>query len=385
MAGMISADLLDYCPTDNPPKDILDPPCPYLLSSEFVELQDLVRSWALPIPYTYINIFNKWLRRDKKGLKQHKWVIDIYANMIEPHAEELGFMENKEHSEEVLTSGLFCFLGQIIFYYSQYGLVAIPGQDASKDIYSRIRIIFDFSLLYIHVDHYLDNVKLNPEEKSRTLAQMFMLIHDPYCIEAPPRMSGLVSAYQRILKDAPEAKDVLIKLFMTEVLCIQKQTNPNLTRQEYIHITEIKGGRTATAIQAILGDKLTPEGYQIGACVQLLDDLIDVYADLEAGVWTLATHDLKKYGILDNYLLYTARRIVTLDSRFTIFKFLMMEILTYAISQHNCFSPIIKRRLKSSMHLRYDKGSKMMNIVNFWIQEYILEIRKNRPPKEKIT
>ena len=378
MSGMIPADILDYCSTDKPLDDVPDPPAPHLLGPELVELQDLVRSWAFPIQAECIAIFNDWLRLEREGLKKHNWIIDMYAKMIEPHAEELGFLDNREHSEEVLTSGLFCFLGQIIFYYSQYGLDSIPGQDPVKNLLYRVPTIFDFSLLYIHVDHYLDNINLDPMEKMTTLGKMFLLIHDPDCMEPPSRMKGLVVAYRRLLQDSPGSKDVLIKLFMTEVLCIQKQSDPNLTRKEYMHITEIKGGRTATAIQSILGDELTPEGYQIGACVQLLDDLMDVYADLEAGVWTLATHDLKKYGILDNYLLYTARRISSLDGRFTMFKFLMMEILTYAISQHNCFSLAIKRHLHSSMHLRYDQGSKMMNIVNAWLQQYILEIRKNK-------
>lgn len=375
----MAAGILDFCPTDKLPENVPDPPHAHLWGDDLIELQNLVRSWVFPIPARYIDAFNEWLRMEKDGMKDHSWIIDIYAKMIEPHAEELGFLDDMEHSEEVLTSGLFCFLGQLIFYYSQYGTQSIPGQDPSRTLLSRIQTIFDFSLLYIHVDHYLDNVKLNPEEKSATLGQMFLLIHDPTCMPAPPRMEGLVEAYRRLLEDSPEAKDVLIKLFMTEVACIKLQTDSTLSRQDYIHITEIKGGRTATAIQAILGDKLTPEGYQIGACVQLLDDLMDVYADLDAGVWTLATHDLKKYGILDNYLLYTARRIVGLDSRFTIFKFLMMEILTYSISQHDCFSPTIKRRLRSSMHLRYDKGSKMMNIVNSWLRHYITEIRQNKP------
>lgn len=371
--------IFQYKPSDDLPPPTHDPEISFLTGPEMKELQATVENWAIPASCDDIEFINEWIRQPENGMMDHTWIIELYAQLIAPHNHELGFMDGSEHSEEVLTSGLFCFLGQIIFFYSQYGLESKTEEEPEKDVWYYLSTIFDFTLLYIHVDHYLDSVKESETDKLATLARMFQLIEDPESYEPPVRMIGLVAAYRRILKEIPESKFALIDLFKTEVFSIGFQSSPDLSREQYLKITELKGGRTASAIQAIMGDKLTSQGYQVGVCVQLLDDLIDVYADKEMGIHTLATHDLVKYGVLDHYVLYTARRIVGLSHEFTIFKLLMMEILTYALSQHDCYTPTIKRRLRRSMHLRYDKGSRMMNIVNGWISQRVAQILRKIP------
>jgi hypothetical protein len=348
---------------ESPILDYRDPGSDRLTKDELIELESLINRWILPMNEADIEVLNSYMCSDK--IHKFDFVIEMYVELILPHVDELGILDKTEHSEELLTSGLYCFLGIFFFRYSQYGY----SIETIKDEMSHL---FNFVLLYLHVDHYLDDPKVKESERTKTLALMIELLHKPDISKAPNKMTGLVKAYINLLNRSPDAKNILIKLFMSEVLGLLYQRSDKKSRFDYLTIAEIKGGRVGSAIQACLGLSFDKSHYEIGACVQLLDDMIDVYSDQDNQINTTATYDLKHYGHLDHLVLYTARRIDNLDVRFTIFKIFFMENLTYAISHGQAFSRTLRRRLKSYVHLRYCNGTKMMEIVNEWIRQRIM-------------
>lgn len=149
--------------------------------------------------------------------------------------------------------------------------------------------------------------------------------------------STIIFRYQSLIshgtKDERRRKiEALKDIYYLEIKSSQVQKNTNLDRDLYLDICENKGGATVQAIEAILGLPVSHDGYQLGACIQLLDDLYDVQKDINDKIITVATHDLDKYGNLDELFCYTIIKIDNLDKRYLIFKIGLLEMLIALIA-----------------------------------------------------
>src|SRR5690606_484152 len=79
----------------------------------------LVSNW---IPWIDDDVLKQYNEYISSGiLRNHYWAVSEYVKRMVPYAQELGFLEQGKKSN-VLTAGLFCFTGQCLIYYCQYGL-----------------------------------------------------------------------------------------------------------------------------------------------------------------------------------------------------------------------------------------------------------------------
>jgi hypothetical protein len=185
-------------------------------------------------------------------------------------------------------------------------------------------------------------------------------------------LSRMMESYRFILEKRSISHQPLVSVFMTEVEGIEYQKNPNLSTEQYLDIAERKGATTAIAIQACLGLQTNDQIYNLGAIIQLLDDMIDVYEDMSNEINTVATDELTKNGNLDRLWCHTALRIGNIKDPFVLFKLTMSEMLLYLLSENvTAFGHRIRRRFSPMIHVNYQKGSRMMEIMSSAIKNIL--------------
>ena len=158
---------------------------------------------------------------------------------------------------------------------------------------------------------------------------MSILILDPLSYKTmslnDPILEVIANIYYQLITNCPKVKEVIIKLFQSEIEGLDIQNNPNLSREQYYNIATKKGKYTMLVLQAIVDNDdatISEASCQLGEIMQKIDDSLDVLSDKENGIYTIATHDLDKKGILDELWIDITKQIDSIDSQFNIFKIL---------------------------------------------------------------
>jgi hypothetical protein len=192
-----------------------------------------------------------------------------------------------------------------------------------------IEDVFLYNLLYILVDHYIDDINMDNETKTTAIKQMYILVNDPLEYKSmnlvDPLLKTTAKVYYKLLTRCPKCKDSIIKLFTSEVNGLYIQKNSTCTRDIYYDIALKKGGYTMEVLQHIVGnedEKIAKATYQIGEIMQLIDDSLDVISDKNNKINTIATRDLSINGNLDELWIDIINRVNNIDSNFTVFKLL---------------------------------------------------------------
>lgn len=247
-----------------------------------------------------------------------------YIDLLRPYTDILGISGKGDQPREA-----DCVASGIVFFYGcLFYIMHFPGWGA------HIEDIFLYNLLYILVDHYIDDIRIQPELKNQTIAQMFTLIHNPLA-EIPlldPILKTIAIVYYRLITRCPDTKPAILDLFLAEIEGLSIQKSATLSREQYYNIALRKGGYTMKVLQRIVGNSdptLDAAAYKLGEIVQFLDDLLDVVTDMKNGIHTIATHDLRTRGNLDELWIDTMHKINAIDPRFTVFKILHTFFAVY--------------------------------------------------------
>jgi hypothetical protein len=191
-------------------------------------------------------------------------------------------------------------------------------------------------MLYILVDHYIDDIGVHPDTKHQAIAQMYLLIEHPQLHATLPLVDPILKViamtYQRLLTRCPTIKPAIISLFQTEIEGLSIQHSASASRDQYYSIALRKGGRTLEVLQQIVGNTepaVTAASFHIGTVMQLVDDCVDVMADRANGIHTIATYELEKHGTLDVLWCDLVDKIAHIDGRFTMFIMLYMVFAVY--------------------------------------------------------
>lgn len=249
-----------------------------------------------------------------------------YLEFLQPYASVLGLIgeENRPREADCAASGIVFFYGCLIYimHFPDWG--------------QHIEDIFLYDMLYILVDHYIDDVRVDPTVKQQAIAQMYLLIQSPELHQTLPLVDPVLKVialtYHRLLTRCPNIKPVIIRLFQTEINGLAIQRNGNATREQYYTMALNKGGYTLEVLQHIVGNddpSITTASFHIGTIMQLVDDCVDVMADKANGIHTIATHELDTKGHLDDLWTELVHKIHQIDSRFTIFIILYMIFAVY--------------------------------------------------------
>ena len=226
-----------------------------------------------------------------------------------------------DFAEGETSSGAICFFGSIIMSLLQLGYI------------NNMDELFTLSSCYILTDHYLDDDTISMEKKISTIKQINKFINNTSEDETidSPIIQAVADKYISMVTRLPESEPHLKELFHAEVKTMYLQTNDNLDRDKYLEICEWKGGLTCNAIQALLGLEITDAEYTLGACIQLVDDMLDINDDISLKINSIATHDYKEDGNLDKLMVYTVNRIFNMDRRYNFFKPILLLGMILAI------------------------------------------------------
>lgn len=252
-----------------------------------------------------------------------KQLLTKYTDLIDPYAKTLNLYNNPREAD-CLASGIVFFYGCLIYimHFPNWG--------------NYIEDIFLYNLLYILVDHYIDDNSINAETKKIAIHQMQLLVHDPNLINTieiiDPILLLIADTYNNLIIRHPNVKNSIINLFNAEIEGYNIQNSKSSNRNIYYDIALRKGGHTMQVLQNIIDDTnehLLQSSFHIGTIMQLIDDCLDVVTDLNNNINTIATYDKENTCNLDNLLLDIIKRINNIDSRFTIFKIIYSVFVVY--------------------------------------------------------
>jgi ribosomal protein L23 len=251
-------------------------------------------------------------------------LLQQYINLIKPYSKVLGFEDNCPREADCAASGIVFFYGCFlcIIHFPNWG--------------EYIDDILNYNILYMLVDHFIDDSKVFEKTKNIAIYQMKQLIIDPGCSDklqlVDPILKTISNVYSKMLNKRPKIKSSISKLFSVEIESVTTQKRSDLNREEYYDLALRKGGYTMQVIQHIVGDtdvEITESLFHIGTIMQLIDDCIDVDSDKANNINTIATYDLLHYGNLDILWLDIIDRIGIIDSKFNIYKVIYSVFAVY--------------------------------------------------------
>ena len=277
-----------------------------------------------------MSVLEKWLppitKEDKEFFYQiltdttqtpGAFMLKEYVKRIIPYMTSI--LRSKEY--DCLASGAVFFFGCLVYimHFPKWG-------DYIDDILL-------YNLLYLLVDHYIDDNEMSDEIKQKSIKQMWILIQNPLSeVElVDPLLGQIASIYHKLITRRPNTKNAIIKVFEVEIEGLKIQNNPNSTREEYLDIARRKGAYSVQVLHHMLGDTSKEnyeQAYLWGAVLQLVDDSIDINDDLRNKINTIGTHEIKTKGNADDLWI----EIVTLiDSAkdFKIFKVIFSIFSAY--------------------------------------------------------
>lgn len=284
-----------------------------------------------------------------KTSDEDRWNLSIALVNIPRHKNFSLFRWYKHTVNKILTSdetnyvsGFVCFVGSILF-----------GLACDNDL-TCIDELFRYSTLYILLDHYLDDPTNEDSGKRRLiklLTKIFVNIGDNH-YDNPnldAREIDMIASFNLILKKNPDVRSSLAMILSSEIGGYRLQSDHSLTREEYLSIAINKGGHSLNAIEAILKMPISTGAFNLGACIQLDDDLRDVASDMRDNINTIATHDLVTTGNLDELALYQGKRIHALEERFVVFKVVLMGMLVHTVVVNSYFSERLRDSVEEYM------------------------------------
>ena len=304
------------------------------------EACDIARKWLPPVREQDKIALMECLNGTEKTCGSP--FIEKYVEFLLPYTEVLGISteDNKPREADCVASGFLFFYACVVY------IMHFPN---SKE---HIEDAFLYTVLYMLVDNYVDDIRVDDSLKQVAIDQMFILIKDPMAHErlplADPVLKTIATVYHRLTTRCPNTRYPMMQILKAEIDGAVIQKRCDCTRQEYYDTALLKGGYSVAVLQHIVGDtdeSIARASFQLGEITQLMDDMNDVMADREKGIHTIATHDLAEYGNLDNLWLDTINRINKIDDRFTVFKTIYMMYAVYIPDRiSNVYTSILRSK-----------------------------------------
>jgi hypothetical protein len=248
-------------------------------------------------------------------------------------------------SNDTLISGLMC-VGFLL------GLCCCLNKDQRKKIkmYRIINKIINYVLLYIMIDHYLDSNSVNKKDKKifgKWLIRCANNLSNGIKSMTIPRNCRNRLFYKEIwrlcLCTFKRDYNLLTKLTEIVVKTAQRQ-NKDLTKEELIKAYKDKGGWTVYVGGVITYGFVFDQDtmLKLGGYIQLIDDIMDCSQDIDDGIKTAVTYELKDMGNLDYIAKDMIYDINDIPDQFMIYKQSLYTILLYLINRSKHFSPGFK-------------------------------------------
>jgi len=288
-------------------------------------------------------IINKWSIQCSNTFRQQLsnfLLTDLFNNTITTQflirlSNDSNLATQILSNSSILISGSLFFIGSIGISLSQ-GLVP-----------SNLDHIFSFTSLYMLLDNYIDDNSIPLDQRLNLIKQLSILVNDNCYTNNPLDIINLITKYySSIITDIPSSRYYLQQCYTAEIISMKLQTDQLLSRSTYWILTIWKGGTAVQAIQSILQLPVTIDEYHLGACIQCIDDILDLTDDLQSNINTVATFDHKANGVIDQFFFETLFLINDLSSKYTLFKPILIGLLLYSLSRSHFYSPELYQSFK---------------------------------------
>ena len=325
-----------------------------LSSHELKNIKDVLKKWAI----------SKYQLQGKTTLNDlYKALSEMdFTPIINSFAKRLNEVSYRfTKSEQV--SGSICFFGGVLTSLVNTGKI------------EEIEGIFTFSLCYMLVDHFLDNIDNSEKEKGQCMKDIVNLLL--YDIESSDNklINAAMDRYRILIKNNPDCKKYIIDLLKSELQGVTVSKNKNLKREEYKSIAEEKGGKTSLAISQIIRLKDDSIHYDCGKCIQLIDDFLDIKDDESLNIYTLARYDLD-HNNLDRYVYDSIQEIDKLSSTYNTFKSILIGGLVLAINDN--YKHVSTELLSCFEEYNIFGPENSKDSLNEWFHEKLYEYIENR-------
>ncbi len=255
-----------------------------------------------------------------------------------------------------LISGFICFLGGLLFCRTVTGKLQY------------IQELFRYSTLYLILDHYIDDPKISQVGKRKLIKVMSRAMMNGGKTDAEnltdSKIHDMINGIRIILDTTPNSLPNLRQIYEEQMRTYRLQSIQDLTREEYLSFSLNKGGYTVKAIESLIGLSPTEGAHDLGACIQLDDDLRDVMIDMKNKINTIATYDYRVNGNLDDLAFELVTRIDALEEKYWLFKAILMTGLIHTVVTNSYFSTSLRNELEE--YLLIDKN------ITFEIIQYVM-------------
>lgn len=220
--------------------------------------------------------------------------------------------------------------------------VAMPKPHDSLITMSEVyTVAIKFSVMYIHVDSYIDSPTVSQEEKTAFVAWMCNPSTDGDC----PRKQKLLEIRKYLQERYADANLWIDELIKTTVLTYRTQYNRNATKKQLLKACTHKGGVTLLTLYRLIYGTGGREIYEIGSCMQLLDDIIDCTKDVREEVNTYCTCVHRKHIWIDKCAIRLVRMLSRISDEYFGIVGAMCLSLKYTILKSGNFSPGMRIRI----------------------------------------
>jgi phytoene/squalene synthetase len=101
---------------------------------------------------------------------------------------------------------------------------------------------------------------------------------------------------------------------ISQLMSIYQQTDKTPSKEDLLKITFTKGGISALALMYLMAPNMKEKEikaiYELGAVMQLIDDISDIKEDLKSGIWTVPNQKLLTYQELKQLYVGTVNNLI---------------------------------------------------------------------------
>lgn len=283
------------------------------------ERRVLTRYW-LDLPHCIRDIFtgsskfNPDTQHNMYEYVCHKFI--AFLGIINSDLKELGFSSNNN----------FISAGWAFFSLMLIAILNTPTM-SKKDLDNMLQSVKPYIILYIVVDHTLDNDNtVFPVFKQ----QMAKLIRGEPVDTNVKSVKCACSLMDDIMRTNPKSTPYLLNVAKVEFDSVKLQKS----KHDTLKMCYDKGSASTVAGCAIMNQGVIfPGADLIGQIGQLFDDIVDIEEDKNSGICTFVTESLDKYQHIDNVVEVMGNLVAQLpDSYDSAKSWLLYMLCTYFIN-----------------------------------------------------
>lgn len=279
-----------------------------------------------------------------------------WVELFKPHLVKYQLLRREGWPADLLASGFLFFYGCCFYLFC---LVS--------DIIPYIESVVDYTLLYMLVDNYLDSQVLT----ETAISEMKQVLTDDEFEPTEKYVREIREVYLRLCAKHSQVKARLIDLFSIEVAGLAVQNNSQCSYDQYLKMGLSKGAATFPVVAAFLSEaeirgiqcstRIQDLTRDLGAIMQLLDDMLDIEQDQNNQCHTVMTNWITNHDNLDELWWHMLSMIEQLSPPFAIWGWIYSLILVYLPMRNpQYFSEQLRQLANKYNPLAFCNGSEIL-------------------------